>query len=237
VVYPADPSVSRHAAYHRVIMATSNHSSTGRAEPIERLIEQFMTLPGIGRRSAERIAFHILKSNREDALRVSEAIADVKNKVRHCRICWNLTDEDPCRICADPRRDASIVLVVEQPKDLISLEQTGSFGGVYHVLTGRLDPLGGVEPGDLTIADLLARVDDAARNCRGIPVAEIVLGLNPDMEGDSTALFLSEQLTSRGVNVTRLARGLPAGSNLEFVSRAVLVDAIQGRRPMEREDS
>jgi recombination protein RecR len=163
-------------------------------------------------------------------MRLSQAIADVKNKVRHCRICHNLTDEDPCRICAAAGRDASTVMVVEQVKDLISLEPAGTFRGVYHVLAGRLDPLGGVEPAHLTIAALLARVDDPARNARGLAVAEVILGLNPDLEGDSTALYLSQELKSRGVRVTRLARGLPSGSQLEFASRAVLVDAIQGRQ-------
>jgi recombination protein RecR len=209
-------------------------ADTGRhVEPIERLIEQFTRLPGIGRRSAERMAFHILKARADDALQLSQAIADVKQKVRHCRVCYNLTDDDPCAICADERRDAATILVVEQPKDLISLEQTGSFRGVYHVLVGRLDPLGGIEPSDLTIADLLARIDDPQRNARGVRVTEVILGLNPDLEGDSTALYLSSELQKRGVKVTRLARGLPSGSQLEYVSRAVLMDAIHGRQAMD----
>jgi recombination protein RecR len=209
-------------------------ADTGRhVEPIERLIEQFTRLPGVGRRSAERMAFHILKARADDALQLSQAIADVKQKVRHCRVCYNLTDDDPCAICADERRDAATILVVEQPKDLISLEQTGSFRGVYHVLVGRLDPLGGIEPSDLTIADLLARIDDPQRNARGVRVTEVILGLNPDLEGDSTALYLSSELQKRGVKVTRLARGLPSGSQLEYVSRAVLMDAIHGRQAMD----
>jgi recombination protein RecR len=200
------------------------------SEPVERLIEEFARLPGVGRRSAERLAFHVLKTDAEEVLRLSQAIADVKRKVRHCSICFNLADLDPCRICAAPGRDAATVMVVEQVKDLISLEQTGSYRGVYHVLLGRLDPLGGVDADQLTIAALLERVDDPRRNCRGVAVAEVILGLNPDLEGDSTALFLGEQLRSRSVRVTRLARGLPAGSQLEFASRAVLLDAIQGRQ-------
>ena len=202
-------------------------------EPIERLIEEFSRLPGIGRRSAERMAFYLLKSKPDDAHRLSQAILDIKQKIRHCRICLNLTSQDPCGICADPARDATTILVVEQPKDLISLEQTGTYRGVYHVLIGRIDPLGGVEPEDLTIADLLRRVDDPSSNCRGVAVREVILGLNPDLEGDSTALYLCEQLRARGVRVTRLARGLPAGSQLEYVSKAVLMDAIQGRQSMD----
>ncbi len=208
---------------------------TGRSqpEPMERLVEELTRLPGIGRRSAERMAFYLLKATPEDALRLSRAIADVKEHIRPCSICFNLTEGDPCPICAAPARDASTVLVVEQPKDLISLEQTGMYRGVYHVLTGRLDPLGGVEPGDLTSEQLLDRVGDPARNCRGVAVREVIFGLNPDLEGDSTALYLAEQLNRHGVKVTRLARGLPTGSQLEYASKAVLADAIQGRQAVD----
>jgi recombination protein RecR len=214
-------------------MARSPSVNKAYPEPVQRMIEEFSRLPGIGARSAERMAFHILKSAKDDAMRLSRAIADVKQKVRSCSICYNLADDDPCRICAADERDASIVLVVEQPRDLISLEQTGMFKGVYHVLLGRLDPLHGVGPGDLTLSDLLARIDDAKRNSRSVKVAEVILGLNPDMEGDTTALYLAEQLSTRGVRVTRLARGLPSGSQLEYASRAVLADAIEGRRSMQ----
>lgn len=201
--------------------------------PITRLIESLTQLPGIGRRSAERIAFHMLKAPRDDVLALSRAIADVKEKVRPCSICANLTEADPCAICADDRRDASVVLVVEQPRDLVALEQTGSFRGVYHVLGGRIDPLAGVEADELTVGDLLERVRSAARNCRGVAVREVVLGLNPDLEGDSTALEIAERLKGSGVTVTRLARGLPSGSQLEYVSRAVLMDAIHGRHAVD----
>lgn len=198
-------------------------------EPIERLITELSRLPGIGRRSAERMSFHLLKAPREDAERLARAVMDVKDKVRHCAICFNLTDLDPCRICASEARDGSIVMVVEQPRDVISLDQTGLFRGVFHVLMGQIDALGGVEPADLTIAALLERVDDPARNCRRVPVREVILGLNPTLEGDSTALYLADELTSRGIAVTRLARGLPSGSQLEYASAAVLADAIEGR--------
>jgi recombination protein RecR len=178
------------------------------------------------------MAFHVLKSSDEDALRLARAVEDVKRHVKACSICFNLTDVDPCRICANPNRDASVVLVVEQPKDLIGLEQTGMFNGVYHVLTGRIDPLGGVEPQHLTIDRLLDRVDKPQCNARGDRIKEVILGTNPNLEGDSTALYLSDQLAKRGVKITRLARGLPSGSQLEYASRAVLADAIQGRQAM-----
>jgi recombination protein RecR len=211
----------------------SSGASSAYPEPVRRLIDELSKLPGIGKRSAERMAFHILKSSREEAMQLSRAIADVKEHVHHCALCFNLGDSDPCAICRDPRRDAATILVVEQPKDVISLEQTGMFRGVYHVLAGRLDPLAGVEVADLTIADLLGRIDDPARNSRGVKVREVIMGMNPDLEGDSTALYLAEELTRRKVKVTRLARGLPAGSQLEYASRAVLAEAIQGRRPMD----
>jgi len=192
-------------------------------EPVDRLIEAFARLPGIGRRSAERMAFHVLKSEKAEALALARALTDVKEKVRHCGLCFNLTDSDPCPICADSRRDHGVILVVEQPKDLIALEQTGQYAGVYHVLMGRLSPLDGVGPESLTIDLLLERV-------RGGQVREVILGLNPTVEGDGTALYLADQLGAGGVRVTRLARGLPAGGNLEYASKAVLGDAILGRQ-------
>jgi len=208
-------------------------SSSNHPEPVERLIGEFSRLPGIGRRSAERMAFFLLKSTTEEALRLSQAIADVKKQVRSCRVCYNLTDRETCRICADPARDAATVLVVEQPRDLMGLEQASTYRGVYHVLMGRLDPLGGVEAGDLAVAPLLERLDDASHNCRGVAVREVILGLNPNMEGDTTALYLAEQLAARDVKVTRLARGIPVGSQLAFASTAVLADAIEGRQDVK----
>ena len=202
-------------------------------ESISNLIDEFARLPGIGRRSAERLAFYVLKSSRDDAIGLSDAIVRVKDSVRHCSVCWNLADDDPCSICQDERRDASVVLVVEQPRDLISLEQTGMHRGIYHVLLGRLDPLDGVGPDGLTVADLLNRLRDPARNARGVAVRELVLGLNPDMEGDTTALHVVEEARALGIQTTRLARGLPSGSQIEYASRAVLADAITERRPID----
>ncbi|MFG0259413.1 MAG: recombination mediator RecR [Phycisphaerales bacterium JB041] len=201
-------------------------------EPVERLITEMSTLPGIGRRSAERLAFYLLKADEPTALALARAITDVKRAVRHCSVCSNLADHDPCTICENPNRDRTRVLVVEQPKDLIALEQTGMYSGLYHVLMGRLSPLDGIGPGELTIADLLARLDDPARNPGGEPIVEVILGLNPTLEGDGTGLYLTEAVRKRGIAVTRLARGLPTGSQLEYVSKAVLADAIEGRREM-----
>jgi recombination protein RecR len=199
---------------------------------VQRLIEAFAQLPGIGRRTAERLAFHVLKSPRADADRLSEAITQVKSQVRHCGTCFNVTDADPCPICADPRRDAAVVMVVEQPKDLWILERTGAHRGVYHCLMGRLEPLDGVGPETLTVRELLQRVEHADRNARGVQVTEVILATNPDLEGDSTGLYLADRLSKMGVSVSRLARGLPAGSQIEFAHRGALADAIAGRRKL-----
>ena len=213
----------------------TGHADRGRVYPesVDRLIAQLTRLPGIGRRTAERIAFFILKSDKDPALALAEAIRDVKERVKHCSICFNLTDTDPCQICDAPRRDRSQVLVVEQPKDLFALEQTGMYHGLYHVLMGRMSPLDGVGPEDLTVSELLARVDEPKKNAGGERIQEVVLGLNPTLEGDGTGLYLADQLKSRNVRVTRLARGLPTGWQLEYANKAVLADAIQGRQSME----
>ncbi|MDX2118717.1 MAG: recombination mediator RecR [Planctomycetota bacterium] len=200
---------------------------------VDRLIAELARLPGVGRKSAERLAFFLLKSRDEDALALAEAITAVKKSVRHCTICSNLSDGPTCLVCGDPERDRRTVLVVEQPKDLIALEDTGMYRGLYHVLLGRLSPLDGVGPEELTISDLIRRVDDPGKNPGGVRVEEVILGLNPTVEGDGTALYLMEQIKSRGMRVTRLARGLPSGSQLEYVNKAVLADAIEGRRSME----
>lgn len=204
--------------------------SSAYPEPMERLITAFNKLPGIGPRSAERLAFHILKSNEAEAAALGKAIADVKRTLKHCAVCFNLCDGDRCGVCLSESRDRSLVLVVEQPKDVIAIEQTGSFRGLYHVLMGRLSPLDGVGPEDLTTSALLARVDHADRNAGGERIAEVILGLNPTLEGDGTALYLQEELAARGVRISRLARGLPAGSELQFASKAVLMDALEGRQ-------
>jgi len=194
-------------------------------EPLERLMKQLEALPGIGPRSAERIAFYLLRAERDEALRLAEAIRDVKEKLRHCPRCFNLTDRELCAICSDPRRDASQIVVVEQPKDVLALEATGVVRGVYHVLMGHIAPLEGVEPADLTIEPLLNRV-------RSGGVTEVVLATNPTVEGDGTALHLHSLLQGSGVKVTRLARGLAVGSQVEYATRAMLEAAMVGRTSM-----
>src|SRR6059058_883471 len=175
-------------------------------QSIQNLMNQLSRLPGIGMRSAERIAFHLLKQKPEDALLLAEAIRDVKTRIKHCSTCYNLTESDPCGICSDASRDQGLVCVVEQPKDLLALESAGLYRGVYHVLLGRISPLEGIEPGDLTIDPLIDRIASGA-------VREIIMGTNPTMEGDGTALYVQSLIGSRfpQVQITRLARGLPAG--------------------------
>lgn len=227
------PRNHRHNARSHEPSSASRGSTSAYPEPVERLIDQFTKLPGIGRRTAERLAFYVLKSPAEEADHLAAALRDVKRAVRHCGVCYNLTQTDPCPICADEQRDRLSVLVVEQPKDCIALEQTGVHRGLYHVLMGRISPLDGVTPAHLTIDDLFARFDDPARNPGGVRPSEVVLGLNPTLEGDGTALYLADELKKRGVSVTRLARGLPSGGQLEYVSKAVLADAIAGRQRMD----
>ena len=190
-----------------------------------RLVDRLSRLPGIGKRSAERIAFYLLKQSSDEVELLAGAIHDLKNNTRQCEVCFNLTDVSPCPICDDPKRNRRQVLVVEQPNDVATLETTGQYRGSYHVLMGRLAPLDGVGPGELNIDSLVDRVkrDD---------VTEVIIGTNPTIEGDGTAMYLAEQLNDTGANVSRLARGLPTGANLDMVSKAVLADAIQGRQTM-----
>jgi recombination protein RecR len=182
----------------------------------------------VGQRTAERLAYHILRQPPEEAIKLAVAIRDVKKLIRPCHICGNLDEVDPCAICADDKRDQSVVLVVEAPKDLAAVERSGSFGGTYHVLGGRIAPLDGVGPEDLRIDELLLRV-----TAEGSPIREVVIGTNPDMEGDGTALYLARVLEGRQVEVTRIARGIPTGSSIEYSSGAVLSDAILGRKPID----
>jgi recombination protein RecR len=197
-------------------------------EPIEslgRLKAQLQKLPGIGPRSAERLAFHILREPKEFAEALARAILDVKSKIIHCRTCYNLTETDPCSICADPNRDHGEIWVVEQPKDLLALEATGLVRGTYHVLMGHIAPLEGIEPDDLTLDGLIGRV-------RSGEVREVVLALNPTLDGDATALHIQSLLSDLAVKVTRPARGLAVGSQLEYATAGMLESAIRGRAPM-----
>ncbi|HPD45584.1 MAG TPA: recombination mediator RecR [Anaerohalosphaeraceae bacterium] len=194
-------------------------------ESLNRLIDQFGKLPGIGPKTAERLAFHILKTTPDEALALANAIADVKRNIRQCTVCHNLSESETCSICADARRDHTVICVVEQSRDVISLEKTGLCRWVYHVLGGHIAPLEGVEPGDLTIDALVKRV-------RAGNVTEVVMATNPNLEGDGTALYISSLLRPMNVKVTRLARGLPSGGTIEFASGSILADAIQGRCPL-----
>jgi recombination protein RecR len=194
-------------------------------QSLNNLIEQFAKLPGVGPKTAERLAFYILKSNTPEAMALAEAISDVKKNIRQCKLCYNLAEADTCTICVDPRRDKSILCVVEQPKDVISLEKTGLCKWVYHVLNGHIAPLEGVEPTDLTIDPLVKRVRTGS-------IKEVVMATNPNLEGDGTALYIQSLLSGLNVKITRLARGLPAGSTLEYASGNILADAILGRNPL-----
>ncbi len=213
-------------------MPNPRQSSNAYPPPMRALIEELGKMPGIGARSAERLAFYILKAEKPEAMKIAEAIAAVKETLRHCDSCFNLSDTRRCALCSDPGRNHTQVLVVEQPKDLIALELTGMYKGLYHVLMGRLSPLDGIGPGDLTISHLLARIDNEPADDRPM-VKEVILGLNPTVEGDGTALYLADELRSRRVVVSRLARGLPTGGMLEYANKAVLADAIQGRQSVE----
>lgn len=200
---------------------------TNYTQSIQSLMNELARLPGIGMRSAERIAFHLLKQDPAEAMKLADAIRDVKTRIRHCSVCYNLTEEDPCGICSDMSRDQGLVCVVEQPKDLLALESTGLYRGVYHVLLGRISPLDDVEPGDLTIEPLMGRLASGT-------VREVIMGTNPTLEGDGTALYIQSLIGGRfpAVQLTRLARGLPAGSNIEYANKNILADAISGRQRM-----
>ena len=192
-------------------------------ESVSRLIDQLAKLPGIGRKSAERITYHLLRISKAEALELSEAIRHVKENVRYCKICYNLSEADECEICRDPRRDRTILCVVEQPRDLIALEQSGTYKGLYHVLLGRIAPLEGIGPEQLTIEPLVERV-------RAGGFKEVIMGTNPTLEGDGTAMFISHQLAEFPVEITRLARGITSGSVLEFANKEILADALSGRQ-------
>ena len=200
--------------------------SAAYTESLNKLIEEFGKLPGIGPKTAERLAFHVLKSEAAEALALAEAIRDVKTKIKRCRICWNLSEADVCQICSDPRRDEALICVVEQPKDVISLEKTGACKWLYHVLGGHIAPLEGVEANDLTINQLLERV-------RAGQIKEIIMATNPNLAGDGTSLYISSLLRPLGVKITRLARGLPTGSTIDYASGKMLADAILGRQELQ----
>ena len=193
------------------------------SESISKLIGEFAKLPGIGKKSAERLAYHILRAHENEALALADAIRSVKQNVKYCKTCYNLAESEHCTICQDPSRDGSLLCVVEQPRDLMALEQSGTFKGYYHVLLGRIAPLEGVGPEKLTIEALVERV-------RRDSIKEVIMATNPTLEGDGTALYVSNLLAELPVQITRLARGITTGSVLEFANKEILSDAITGRQ-------
>ncbi len=192
-------------------------------EPVARLIDALQRLPGIGPKTAQRLTFFLLKRPADEVRELSESLVAVKDKIVYCRTCFNVTDEDPCRLCADPARDARLLCVVEEPNDLLAMERTGEYRGRYHVLLGALSPLDGVGPDDLKVRELLARIEAGA-------VEEVILATNPNVEGEATALYLAKLLRPLVLRVTRIARGLPVGGDLEYADQVTLSKALEGRR-------
>jgi recombination protein RecR len=191
------------------------------SEALQQLIEEFAQLPGIGRKTAQRLALHILKQPREEVVKMAKALVNVKDRIRYCSSCWNITEVDPCPICSSAKRERSLICVVEEPNDVMAVEKTNEFRGLYHVLGGSLSPLEGIGPDDLKIRELLQRVTGE--------VSEVILALNPNVEGEATTLYLTRLLKPLGVKVSRIARGIPVGGDLEFADEATLTRALEGR--------
>jgi recombination protein RecR len=199
-------------------------------ESVQKLIDQLKKLPGIGEKTAERLAFHILKSPKDEAMELAFAVRDVKKNIRHCSICFNLAEGEQCPVCIDAKRNSGLLCVVEYPRDLISIEETGEYRGVYHVLLGTLSPVDDVKPEDIRIAELVERVSKG-------DFKEVILFTNATAEGDFTAHYIKRSLEKLPVKVTRMARGIPAGSEIEFVSKGVLADALSGRTDFSAEEA
>jgi len=193
--------------------------------PIARLIEEFNRLPGIGPKSAQRLTFHILQRPSEDVERLATAILEARRRIRYCSTCMNVTDVDPCRICRDAGRDRRVICVVEEPRDLVAMEKTREYKGLYHVLHGAISPIDGIGPDELKVKELLARLEDGR-------TAEVIVATNPDVEGEATALYLGRILRPIGVKVTRIASGLPVGGDLDYADEVTLGKALQGRREL-----
>lgn len=196
------------------------------ADAVQTLIDQLGRLPGVGPKSAQRIAYHLLKVPKEDALALASAVVTAKERVRFCEVCHNLSEATRCPICADPRRDATLVCVVEEPRDIIAVEKTGGFRGRYHVLGGAINPMEGIGPDQLKVRELLGRIETDA-------VVEVILCTNPNLEGDTTAMYLARLLKPLGVRVTRIASGLPVGGDLEYADELTLGRALEGRRDVD----
>lgn len=192
-------------------------------EPIQRLVESFHRLPGIGPKSAQRLAYHILRTSEQEASALAQAILDVKERIRLCSQCMNITESDPCGYCQDSRRDRSVVCVVEQPLDVLALERSGGYRGVYHVLHGVLNPMDGVGPEHIHIRELVVRLQAGE-------IQEVIMATNPSLEGEATAMYIQRLIGPAGVKVTRLARGLPSGADLEYTDDVTLARALEGRQ-------
>lgn len=194
-------------------------------EPIAKLIEAFSRLPGIGPKTATRLAFHVLRMKEEDALDFAKALVGVKRNLTYCSTCCNVTDVDPCRICSDKSRDASVICVVQEPRDVVAMERTKEYFGQYHVLHGAISPMDGVGPDDIRIAELMRRLADER-------VQELILATNPNIEGEATAMYISRLVKPIGIRVTRIAHGLPVGGDLEYADEVTLSKALEGRREL-----
>ena len=194
------------------------------SEALQQLIEEFSKLPGIGRKSAQRIALHLLKQPREEVVRMAKALVNVKDRIRYCSLCCNITEQDPCAICASAKRDRTLICVVEEPNDVLAIEKTNDFSGLYHVLGGSLSPLDGIGPEDIKVQELLQRI--------GPGTGEVILAMNPNVEGEATTIYLTRLLKPLGVRISRIARGLPVGGDLEFADEATLSRALEGRIPV-----
>ena len=197
-------------------------------EPVARLIESFGRLPGIGPKTAQRLTYHLLRAPDEEARALAAALVDVRDKVVFCELCFNISEGELCAICRDPGRDQRRLCVVEEPLDVLALERTGEFKGRYHVLHGAISPIDGIGPERLKIRELLGRADEASRD--GVPFEEVIIATNPTLEGEATAMYLAERLESVVGSVTRIARGLPVGGDLEYADEVTLIRALQGRR-------
>ena len=199
-----------------------NNGGQGPAGPVAKLIDQFHKLPGIGPKTAQRLTYYLVRMPEEEAKELAEAIISVKDKISLCSKCFNITESDPCNICSDTRRDISSICVVEEAMDIVSLERTGSYNGLYHVLHGAISPMNGIGPDELKIQALLSRIDN---------VSEIILATNPNIEGEATAMYIHRLLNPFGISITRPARGLPVGGDLEYADEITLSRAMEGRQP------
>lgn len=193
------------------------------AAPIAKLIDELSKLPGVGNKTAQRLAFHILNMSVEDVEQLSKSITSAKRDIRYCRVCYNITDSDVCNICSSPKRNSSMICVVEDPKDVVAMEKTREYKGLYHVLNGAISPMEGIGPEEIRIKELLKRVADNE-------IEEIILATNPNIEGEATAMYISRLLKPAGIKVTRIAHGIPVGGDLEYADEVTLMKALEGRR-------